>query len=260
MKTKINYFFILFALVAFQKTAKAQLAYFGANYSAGIINNSIHDNNVSNLLIMDNPAYNIYKGINFGFGRYPFFNIGLGYTSGKFESEIQGLFPETNQYGIAVIYTNLNYWSFPISLHFITKNKTIGMFISYTPNIIAYSGRLVKKYGGAESSVYLSNYHEDYSVFQHSMICSLNLNLGNTYSAFGFSVNPYIGIGSGFFRNQKQIISTLTYGVNISCLIETQGIHINWRTNNNYKKDQKEKELKKKQKEIEEKLNKNLKK
>lgn len=255
MKNTFNLFLIFITFITIQKTAKAQLEYLGFGCSFGVVNSKQPSSNENNLLIRNHPSFSYYKGVLLRSNNDPPMDFGIGFTTVNAEREIQGVFPESNQFGVAVINTTLNYWSIPISLRFVRRNMPV-VSISYIPSFLAFSKQFIQKYGGATESDYIKKYPKDFSIFQQSLICSLNMEFGGRHSIFSLNVNPYFGMGTGFLRDQKPLISNVMYGVGMSISFDVTAIHITRTTSNNPTLKKKEEELKKKQEEIEKKLNK----
>src|SRR6476620_5799991 len=53
-----------------------------------------------------------------GFRHSGSFNLGIALSKISFQKETQGIFSETNQFGIGLVDGTINYWSFPISCSF----------------------------------------------------------------------------------------------------------------------------------------------
>ena len=257
MKNTCNLFLILIAFIAFQKTAKAQIENIGFGCYFGMIHTLQPSSNANNLLLHNNSEFSYYKGILLRNYDDPCLDVGIGLKTVNIEREIQGVFPETNQYGMAIINTNINYWSIPITLNLVSR-KLPKIGFTYIPAVIANSNQTMQKYGGATESEYLKKFPDDISLFQQSLLCSISATFGGNRSLFTFCLNPYFGIGTGLMKDQKAIISNITYGLGMSITIDTPSIHITRTTQNNSSRRNKEEELKRKQEEIEKKLNKNI--
>jgi hypothetical protein len=253
MKNTFHLLLVLITFMLLQKTAKAQIENIGFGCSLGMIHTLQPGNNANNLLLRNNSTFSYYKGILLRNNDDPCLDVGIGIKTVNIEREIQGVFPETNQYGVAIINTNINYWSIPITLNLVSR-KLPRICFTYVPAVIANSKQTIQKYGGAIESEYLNKFPDDISLFQQSLLCSISATFSGNRSLFTFCFNPYFGIGTGLMKDQKAIISNFTYGLGMSITIDAPSIHITRTTHDNPSRRNKEEELKRKQEEIEKKL------
>lgn len=250
------YLLLLMPMTCYFGTAGAQQFEAGLSFDVSAIQFLKPGFSSDNYMVQFHNTYCDYKGLSARFNGYPDFSVGIGMSSVYFDREIQGVFPESNQYGVALLHTQLHYWSFPVSVC-LSGSNTEGLVLSYTPSITGYSEQSAERWGGALSSEYIDAYPSGHVIFQHSFHLAYNLEIAPNRRSFAFQIRPFAGAGSGYLTSQKQSIATFSYGVSLSILYKFQHIHnCPYHTSRNEKKKRKEEERLKKQKEIEDKLNK----
>ncbi len=205
---------------------------------------------------------------------YSRFDIGVGLSQLSFQKEVEGVFPETGNYGSGLINAKAAYWSFPISVCVFQRSYNVrygrrncygsryrnisgrGLRITYLPSVASNTSLSIQRLGGAVDSKFLDEYKLDNLSFQHSLLIAL----ANSFPVGDnglLSVDPFIGLGSGYFRNTGRIISTVSYGVNMSLQLKFSlpSIHIEKDDYQKRKeKEEKLKQLKQKQEEIDKQL------
>jgi len=195
------------------------------------------------------------------------FDIGVGSSKIMFEKETQGVFAQTNQFGLATVSGRIDYWSFPLSLSFLMPTSLPRTYryrrlhsyirISYVPSFEAGNSYRIKTSGGAELSSFQTDYQLNAQGFQHS----LQLGFSNRFYARDkkiiLSIDPFAAIGSGYFKESGTRFKTFSYGLNLSIAFKFRVPVITIeRETHNPDKEEKRKQLEQKQKEIEDQLNK----
>jgi hypothetical protein len=201
-----------------------------------------------------------FKGGKFILGdEYTSLSIGIGLSKIRFEKEIQGFFPNTNQFGAAIIKGESSYWAFPLAVswsrrpwHFYRRKKLdTRIEFSYIPCIINNSGISSEAICSAKNNSFVINYPDNSKIFQHSVNFAINFRV--PVEIVNLNVSPFAGIGSAYYKNSAGFFA-FTYGVNVSLRVNFFTISINREPVENKKSEAKKKELEKKQKEIQEKL------
>jgi len=207
---------------------------------------------------------------NIPLSRTCYFSAGVGLKKISYRKETQGVFPETGLYGLAVINGRNDYWTFPISVCWqgtsssygyrnSYNSRTInnrGLKISYIPSVLSSTKTNVNTTGGAVLSTYANDYPADDQVFQHSVMFSFCNQLFPSRSSFRLNVDPFISIGTSYFKSGGSSINTISYGINLSVHFKMPRITIEKKTTPDPSKADKKKQIEKKQKEIEEQLKK----
>lgn len=182
-------------------------------------------------------------------------SIGVGLTRAGFQKETQGFFPATNQYGLAVVTQRNDYWTFPVSFFFSFSTRsanTSGIRLSYVPMVLGATHRTISLAGGAEQSDFASTYSDDSQPFRHSLLLYVSNIVGNRNRTLFFGIDPFIGIGSSFFKSDGVKLNTMTYG--ISCSVQFKLPHISIERRPDPDKQRQQQAIRQKQKEIEQQL------
>ncbi len=200
-------------------------------------------------------------------------SIGMGLSSIGYQKEWQGIFPESNQFGIVVVNGSIGYWSFPIAYNYIPGKAyrgpgrhyrygrdrfRFGFKITYVPSFLGQSSFSVTTYGGADPTTFLSTFESNEQPFQHSLTFGLNDQLVLLNKHLRLELEPYIGIGSGYFKETGTNLTTLSYGLrmHIGLFAKLPRISIEKEIDSGHT-EEKKKLLQKKQQEIEEQLKQN---
>ncbi len=243
--------------VLFSLNIKAQ-SNLGFEYSTFKVKNGNEAVINNNLLQKTNFVNGNYRGLiyNLLLNRELRFSAGIGQTRLSTQTETEGVFSVTNQYGVILTNGNFVYWTFPLSVsqNFSIRSKSFtGFKITYVPNILSSEKFHTEKTDGALSNSDEYTICNRSQVFQHSLLLSIN----HRYAAFNkflmIDVAPFIGLGSGYFKSDASKINTVSYGINFSLQINLSSINIERRPVRN--DPEKKKLLEQKQKEIQEKLN-----
>lgn len=200
-------------------------------------------------------------------------SIGIGLSKIIYQKEWLGIFPESNQFGIANVSGQIDYWTFPVSYSW-TQDKyyrgyrnchrpsqqklRFGFSITYTPSFEGRNSFSVNTLGGADQTTFLSNFQSNEQAFQHSLTLGLSDQLYLFENRIRLDVEPYAGIGSGFFKESGTNINNISYGVRFRIGLKAKLPHISIeREVNKGNAEEKKKQLLEKQKQIEEQINKN---
>ena len=187
--------------------------------------------------------------------------LGLGISTVQYQKEIQGIFPETGQYGFISINGTMNYWSLPVS-YVITRSSSRfrysyynGIRLTYVPSFVNNSSTSLNANGGSTQSEQFLDHKKDEVRFQHSLLISIT---NQIYLArkLKLCIDPYIGFGSGYFTDEKAIVSNISYGLRLSIQFRLPDISFQIEHHTDAKELEKQKLLQQKQKEIEEQLRK----
>lgn len=211
--------------------------------------------------------------IQFAIGRKKSIGIGLGLSTINYQKEWQGIFPESNQFGVAKVDGTIAYWSFPVSYTWICANgprsltrhycKTkdrlyFGFRISYTPSFAGRNSFSLTTAGGADQTTFLENFKSNEQAFQHSLTVGLCNQLYLIDNHLKMELEPYAGIGSGFFKETGTKINNISFGLRLRVGISVKLPRITIeREVDKGNAEEKKKQLLEKQKEIEEQLNNN---
>jgi hypothetical protein len=186
--------------------------------------------------------------------------IGAGYRSVDFQRETQGIFPETGQYGFVSVNGKLNYWIFPVSWAVVSRGTfgrsygssyLVGLRILYIPSFIHHSSFEVNSLGGGVQSAYAGKYTNQEQHFQHALLFSVTNQVFLSRKT-KLVIDPYIGMGSAFFRSAGNIFNDIQYGIRFSFHFTLPQISIELQPDPN--KNLTKKQLEQKQKEIEDQL------
>lgn len=252
--------FFFFALLLLLYTASAAQNRLGVSYGAFVLHNNFPDKHSGSFYERTTRTGGSSAGAHFSLpiNREARLVLGIGLTKLSYTREVQGIFPETNSFGLAVVEGTVDHWTFPISYsHYLPGRGTYvkGIKLSYVPSVAANSGMLVHKYGGAVQSDHMRTYTSDHHPFRHSLVLSLCTRF-QPWSSLNLHIEPYAGIGTGYFKAGASAVKTLSYGINLSADIRFKlpRLYIEKQVVRDPNKDQKKKDLERKQKEIQEKL------
>ncbi len=211
----------------------------------------------------------------FAVGRKSFIGIGMGLSKISYQKEWQGTFPESNQFGIANVNGKIDYWSFPVSYtwihgrpirsyiknfrhHYNNQKLHFGFSITYTPSFEGRNTFSATTAGGADQTSFLANFKSNEQAFQHSLTVGLCSQLYLIDNHLKMELEPYAGIGSGFFKETGTNINNISFGLRcrIGISVKLPRITIE-REVDKGNAEEKKKQLLEKQKEIKKQLNKN---
>lgn len=206
-------------------------------------------------------------------GRKSFIGVGMGLSKINYQKEWQGTFPENNQFGVATVDGKISYWSFPVSYswiqgrgyrgyrsyHHVNQQKLhFGFTFTYTPSFESYTSVSVTTAGGANQTTFLANFKSNEQAFQHSLAVGFVSQLYLIDNHLKMELEPYAGLGSGFFKETGTNINAVSFGLRfrmgISLKLPKITIEKEIEKGN---AEEKKKQLLEKQKQIEEQLNKN---
>lgn len=209
----------------------------------------------------------------FAVGRNNSLSIGIGLSKIIYQKEWLGIFPESNQFGIATVNGQIDYWSFPVSYSWSSGSRPrsfyrcggyrrdilrFGFSITYTPSFEGRNSFSVNTLGGADQSTFISSFQSNEQAFQHSLTLGLSDQLYLFENRIRLDVEPYAGIGSGFFKETGTNINNISYGLRFRIGLKAKLPKISIeREVDKGNAEEKKKQLLQKQKEIEEQLNKN---
>ena len=208
----------------------------------------------------------------FAVGRNNSLSIGMGLSKIIYQKEWIGIFPESNQFGIASVNGQIDYWTFPVSYTWIQEKYYIGyrnchrpsqqklsfgFSITYTPSFEGRNSFSVNTLGGADQTTFLSSFQSNEQAFQHSLTLGLSDQFYLLENRIRLDVEPYAGVGSGFFKETGTNINNISYGVRFRIGIKAKLPKISIEKEV-YKgnAEEKKKQLEQKQKEIQDQLNK----
>lgn len=270
MVNKFKHTFTL--LLIFSGSVLATDNYFGFSYSSFMLRSPNVGRNVNGLFENVKHLQGQYVGgtIAFPCFRNSQFGIGIGLSRIYFQKETQGVFAETNEYGFAIVNGTNDRWTFPISYSWVTvpiykksgprgykpyhSSFHSGIRISYVPSFEGSVSSNVETFGGAVLSSYASSYTNNTQSFQHSVLFSLSNQISSRQRGFILNIDPYVGIGSGYFKNDRSDISTLSFGISLSIQLRIPDIEIEREITPKPENEERKKLLEQKQKEIEEQL------
>jgi|GEM_PF-3132608 len=200
-----------------------------------------------------------YFGLTFStpLSRSSTLSYGLGFTRVGFEKQTQGIFPETNAYGLAVVKQTNSYWTFPVSCFFSLARRTngnSGIRLAYLPCVLGGTKAEISLLGGAEQSAFAANYRDDSQPFRHSLLLYIANTIGNRSRTLFFGLDPFIGIGSGFFKSDGAKLNTMSFGVSLSMQFRLDNISITLEKESSRGNQSRKEALERKQKEIEKQL------
>lgn len=209
----------------------------------------------------------------FAVGKHNSFSIGIGLSKINYQKEWMGIFPESNQFGFASVNGQIEYWSFPVSYTWSCGSRPrsyyrcggyrrerfrFGFSITYTPSFEGRNSFSANALGGAGQTTFLSNFKSNEQAFQHSLMLGLSDQLHLFENRVRLEVEPYAGIGSGFFKESGTNINNINYGVRFRIGLKVKLPHISIeREVNKGNAEEKKKQLLEKQKQIQEQINKN---
>lgn len=256
-------------------SAQAQRNYLLFDYSLSQFKISQASGTSAGLSEKLNRCEGSFTGASFHFslGRKNSVGIGMGLSKVSYQKQWLGTFPESNQFGAASVNGEIGYWSFPISYTRISgfgprgrsrnyrsgKDRLhFGFSITYEPSFEGRNSFSVNTSGGADLNTFLSGFHSNEQSFQHSLTVGLCDQLYLLDKRFRMDLEPYAGIGSGYFKESGTNLNTICFGlrfrIGISAKLPSISIEREVDTGN---AEEKKKLLEQKQKEIQEQLNKN---
>lgn len=213
-----------------------------------------------------------YTGASFHFapGQKTTLGIGIGLSRLYYQKEWLGTFPESNQFGAAIVEGQMGYWSFPVSyirtcgigpkglnrnyrsrkdwLHF-------GFSITYIPSFLGQTSFSATTSGGADRNTFLSGFHSDEQTFQHSLTIGFSDQLLLLNKHIRLDVEPYAGLGSSYFKENGTSINNFCFGLRMRIGISIKLPAISIEKEKDTKDAQQKKQLlKQKEKEIQEQL------
>lgn len=217
-----------------------------------------------------------YAGASYHFslGRKNFLGIGMGLSKVNYQKEWLGTFPQSNQFGVVIVNGQIAYWSFPISYTWAGSSVRrslyrnchsgrdwlhFGFSFTYVPSFEGRNTFSVNTSGGADPNAFLSNFNSNEQPFQHSITIGLCDQVFLLNKGIRIDLEPYAGIGSGYFKENGISFNTTSFGLRfrIGFSAKLPNIQIEKETVNTGNLEEKKKLLKQKQKEIQEQLNKN---
>lgn len=217
-----------------------------------------------------NRCESFYTGGSYHFSvdRKHSFSFGIGVSKINYQKIRQGIFPDNNQFGIATINGQVRYWSFPVSYTRICAKSTnalgykrsrfhFGFTLTYTPAWEGKNSFTVDAAGGVDPNMFYTNYISNVQPFQHSLSFGLCNQLFLLRKWIRMDVEPYIGIGSGFFKEDGTNISNTCFGVRFRMGFNARLPTITIEKETNKISEEKKKLLEEKQKEIQKQLHKN---
>lgn len=234
----------------------------GLTYAPFLVNYAARNSNTA-LFEKTGMPYGQLFGLQFytALSRSSTLSFGAGISQVRYRKETSGIFPESNAFGITVIDQRNGYWTFPVSFYQTFARRSGagsygGLRITYLPAVLGRSDTHISTYAGAVESSYATNYRDDSQAFQHSLLVSFSnqLQLGRNSPTISF--DPYLGIGSGYEKRDKMNICTISFGIQIGFRFSVPEISIDTHREPDKEKEKKKQELLKKQKEIEQQLNK----
>ncbi|HEY6161605.1 MAG TPA: hypothetical protein VI112_10290 [Bacteroidia bacterium] len=187
--------------------------------------------------------------------RHSYLCFGMGFMTMDYQKEIEGIFPETGQYGTIIARGKTGYWSFPVSLMCMNAGRaefSRGIIITYLPSFEGQNSFSVNTYGGALQSAYRAQYTNEEQAFTHALLFTLTNQLNFYRGYLRLCIDPYVGIGSGLFKYEGAAIDNLRFGISFKVI--TRLPHISIERECSHHNDEKKKLLEQKQKEIEQQL------
>jgi hypothetical protein len=266
---------LLLSLIFIVISVKAQHNYLIFDYSFSQFKPSQVSETTAGLFEKLNRCEGNYAGASYHFawGRKNSLSIGMGLSKVSYQKEWMGIFPESNQFGVATVNGQIGYWSFPFSYTWIggfgsrglTRNYRsgkdrlhFGLSITYVPSFEGRNAFSVNTSGGADLNTFLSSFHTNEQSFQHSLTVGLCDQLFLLNKNIRIDLEPYAGIGSGYFKESGLSINNICFGwrfrIGLSATLPSISIEKEVNTGN---AEEKKKLLEQKQKEIQEQLNKN---
>lgn len=266
---------ILFLSFILGLSLQAQRNYLNFDYSISqfkILNANKYSSTLSEKL---NRCEGNYLGgsYHFSVGRKSSIGIGMGLTKINYQKEWQGTFPESNQFGVATVDGKISYWSFPVSYtwiqgrvyrgyrsyHHVSQQKLhFGFTFTYTPSFVGWNSYTVKTAGGAYQPTFLSNFRSNEQSFQHSLTVGICNQLYLIDNHLKMEVEPYAGIGSGYFKESGTNLNAISFGLRCRIGISAKLPHITIvKEVDKGNAEEKKKQLLEKQKQIQEQINKN---
>ncbi|OFY86558.1 MAG: hypothetical protein A3F72_08745 [Bacteroidetes bacterium RIFCSPLOWO2_12_FULL_35_15] len=257
-------------------SSQAQRNYLMFDYSFSQFKPSTVSGNYAGIYEKLNRCEGNFSGASYHFavGRKNYLGIGMGLSKVIYQKEWLGIFPESNQFGAAIVNGQIAYWSFPVSYTWTGSSVRrsfyrnchsgrdwlhFGFSITYTPSFEGRSTFSVNTSGGADLKTFLSNFHSNEQSFQHSLTVGLCDQLFILKKRIRIDLEPYAGIGSGYFKEDGTSMTTISYGLRFRIGISAKLPHISIEKEVNAgNAEEKKKLLEQKQKEIQEQLNKTL--
>lgn len=255
---------------------QAQHNYLIFDYSISQFKTSQNNETSSGLSEKLNRCEGNYSCASFHFslGRKNSIGIGIGLSKVYYQKQWLGIFPESNQFGAATVTGEIAYRSFPMSYTWVSgisqrglirtyrsrKDRLhFGFSITYTPSFEGKNSLSVNTSGGADYNTFLTSFHSNEQSFQHSLTIGLCDQLFIFNKGIRLDLEPYAGMGSGYFKESGTSANTICYGLHIRIGLSAKlpSISIEKEVVNPGNADEKKKLLEQKQKEIQDQLNKN---
>ena len=187
--------------------------------------------------------------------------IGIGISKLNYQKEWQGIFPESNSFGVLTIDGKADYWSFPFSFHhysgsnrtaYYQKRTYFGWSLTYTPSFIAQSRQVLNTSGGADVHSFQQLPEQ---TFQHSLTIGFCNSFYFADSFFQLNIEPYAGVASSYFKENGSRYDNIVFGSRFRICLRANKINISiTKEVNKGNAQQKKQELLKKQQEIQEQL------
>jgi hypothetical protein len=128
--------------------------------------------------------------------------------------------------------------------------------LTYCPSVLAKSSYNASAAGGADLALFMSAYKSDEQSFQHSLFIGFNEQLSFFDNWLSLGIEPYAGIGSGYFSANGTGFNNVAYGVHFRIGIEARFPELTIEREVPAGNPEKKKQLEEKQKEIKDQLNK----
>ena len=221
-----------------------------------------------------NRCEGTYVGGSFHFalGRKNSLGVGMGLSKINYQKEWLGTFPESNQFGVALVDGEIAYWSFPISYMWVAGQGPRGLnryyrsrkdrfhfafTFTYTPSFEGKNSFSATTAGGADQTIFLASFKSNEQAFQHSLTFGLTNQLYLLENHLRMDIEPYAGIGSGYFKESGTNINNISFGLRLRIGLKAKLPHISIEKEvNPGNSAEKKKLLEQKQKEIQDQLNK----
>ncbi len=261
---------IFFLSLITRLSAQAQSNYLAFDYSFSQFKLSQTGGASAGIFEKLNRCEGNYTGVSYHFrySRKSSVSIGMGLSKVNYQKEWMGTFPESNQFGVALVKGQIAYWSFPVSYSWIGGVKRtrrsrfgkdrlhFGFTVTYTPSFEGKNSFSLDTYGGASHNTFLSSFHSNEQSFQHSLTVGFCDQLFLFDNYLRLDIEPYAGIGSSYFKEGGTSINNICYGLRFRIALNAKLPHIS--INKEVDKgnaEEKKKLLQQKQKEIREQLN-----
>jgi hypothetical protein len=250
---------------------QAQQNYLAFDYSLFQFKHSSSAKTIGELSEKLNRCEGTHTGASYhlAFGRRNSLSIGMGLSNISYQKQWMGTFSGSSAFGVVTVNGRINYWSFPISYtQSIASSRSnycyrsgrrerfrFGFSITYTPSFEGRNSFSVNASGGADLHSFLTGYNSNQQSFQHSLTLGLCDQLFLFEKHLRLEVEPYAGIGSGYFKESGTNINNVSFGLRlrIGLYAKLPRISIEKEVDKG-NAEEKKKQLEQKQKEIEEQL------